>query len=264
MNTKLLPSIDLKSIDLNSDLGESFGTYVLGADPEMLSLVTSANIACGFHAGDPDTMAQTVRLAVEQGVGVGAHPSLPDLQGFGRREMQLTPQEAYHLVLYQIGSLSAFARVHGKTVSHVKPHGALYNMAERDSDLARAIAQATFDFDPSIVLFGLSGGRLVASGAELGLQVAHEVFADRNYQPDGQLVSRQMPNALIHDPEIAGQRMVRLIREGVITAIDGTDLQMQADTICVHGDSTHAVVIAQHLRSSLAAAGISLQRVGIR
>jgi UPF0271 protein len=252
----------MRSIDLNSDLGESFGAYVLGADQEMLSLVTSVNIACGFHAGDPDVMAHTVRMAIDQGVGIGAHPGFLDIQGFGRREMQVAPQEAYHLVLYQVGALSGFARAHGQTVSHVKPHGALYNMAERDPNLARAIAQASFDFDPNIVLYGLSGGQLVAAGAALGLRVAHEVFADRNYQPNGQLVSRQRPDALIHDPQIGAQRMVRLIMEGSITAIDGTELPMQADTICVHGDNAQAVMIAQELKTSLVASGISLQRVG--
>ena len=252
----------VRSIDLNCDLGESFGIYTLGADREMLSLVTSANIACGFHAGDPNVMAQTVRLACEQGVAIGAHPGLPDLQGFGRREMLVTPPEAYHLVLYQIAALSGFARLHGKILSHVKPHGALYNMAERDPKLARAIAQATFDFDFTLILFGLAGGQLVTAGAELGLHVAHEVFADRNYQPDGQLVSRQVSDALIHDPVVATQRMVRLIREATITAIDGTELRLKADTICVHGDNPQAMALARELKSELETAGIVLTRAG--
>ncbi len=188
-------------VDLNCDLGESFGRYKLGEQKEILKYVTSANIACGFHAGDPSVMRETVKLAIENGVKIGAHPGLPDLNGFGRREMNITPQEGYDMVVYQIGAFQGFLTIHNETMQHVKPHGALYNMASKDSELAIAIAQAVYDVSPSFVLFGLSGSELTKAGEKLGLRTAHEVFADRTYQSDGSLTSRSQADALITDQE---------------------------------------------------------------
>jgi UPF0271 protein len=187
------------TVDLNCDMGESFGAWTIGADEEVLEHVSSANIACGFHAGDPAVMHRTVTAALGRGVAVGAHPSLPDLQGFGRRVMAISPDEAYELVLYQVGALAGFCRALGGRLSHVKAHGALYNMAAKNAVLADAIASATRDFDPSLVLFGLAGGELVRAGRRAGLRVANEVFADRTYQPDGALTPRNKPHAMIHD-----------------------------------------------------------------
>ena len=248
-------------IDLNADIGESFGHWTLGQDEALLPSLTSANIACGFHAGDPDVMARTVEAAVAHGVGLGAHPSLPDLQGFGRRAMAVTPDETYNLVLYQIGALAAFALRHRQALRHVKPHGALYNMTEQRPDLADAIARAALDFDPGLGVFGLAGGRLVQAAHEIGLPAAHEVFADRGYQPDGTLTPRSDPNALLSDPEEVAARMVRLATEGIVTAADGTDLRLPADTICLHGDGPGAAALARHLRQALEAAGVTVAPV---
>jgi UPF0271 protein len=250
----------MPSIDLNADLGESFGAYTLGEDNTMLDIVTSASIACGFHAGDPGVMARTVAAAVRRGVCIGAHPGLPDLSGFGRRAMQITPDEVYDLVAYQIGALAAFARRAGTELQHVKPHGALYNMAEQDRVLAGAIARAARDWDTQMIVFGLSGGRLVQEASDLGLPVAHEVFADRTYRPDGTLTPRTDPGALIHDPIQAAARMVALLSTGSLTAADGTPLALAADTICLHGDTPGAAERAHHLRSELSAAGVGLRR----
>ena len=246
----------LKTIDLNSDLGESFGAWRMGDDAALLALVSSANIACGFHAGDPDIMRHTVSLAAQHGVAIGAHVSLPDLQGFGRREMAVTPNEAYAMTLYQIGALHGFARAAGTRLRHVKPHGALYNMAARDAKLADAIAQATRDFDPSLCLFGLAGSALLGAGLEAGLSVAAEAFADRSYRADGSLQPRHEPGAVITESDQAIAQAMAIAREGSVRAIDGQIITLQADTLCVHGDGAHAVAFARSLHAALEAAGM--------
>ncbi len=251
----------MRHIDLNADLGESFGVYRLGQDEALLPYVTSVNIACGFHAGDPGTMARTVAAAVRHGVALGAHPGLPDLVGFGRRLMTVSPDEVRDLVTYQVGAMAAFARRHGQRLQHVKPHGALYTLAENDPAIADAIARAVREMDETLILIGLSGGRLVSSGQALGLRVAHEAFADRTYQPDGTLTPRSQPNALLHDPEEVAARMVRLAREGTITAVDGTELTLAVDTICLHGDSPNAPVLAAAVRQAWDAEGITVCRL---
>ena len=243
-------------LDLNCDMGEGFGTWCMGQDEALLDHVTSANIACGFHAGDPATMARTVKLALSKGVAIGAHPSLPDLQGFGRREMAITPQEAQDLVLYQVGALAAFARAAGGQLHHVKPHGALYNMAARDRYLADAIAQAVLAFDRHLILVGLSGSQLLLAGEALGLRCASEVFADRGYEADGSLTRRGTPGALIEDETTAIERVLRMAREGKVTCRTGETIRIQADTVCLHGDQPQALAFAKRLRAALAEAGI--------
>ena len=252
------------AVDLNCDLGESFGAWTLGADAEVLASVTSANIACGFHAGDPGIMKRTVRLAREAGVAVGAHPGLPDLAGFGRREMQVSGDEAHDLVLYQVGALAAVARAEGVRLDHVKPHGALYNMAARDRPLADAVALAVRSFDPSLVLFGLAGSMLIEAGEAAGLQVASEVFADRAYDADGRLVSRGSPGAVVHDPSAVVERAIAMVRDGAVTAVDGSRVPVRADTICVHGDTPGAADLARRLRRGLEGAGVAVRRCSAR
>jgi UPF0271 protein len=245
-------------VDLNSDVGESFGAYKLGLDAEVLKHVTSANIACGFHAGDPMVMAKTVALAVENGVGIGAHPGYPDLQGFGRRNMNLTPEEVKNFVIYQVGALAAFARAAGRPLQHVKAHGALYNMAAKDAKLARAIAEGVKAVAPDAILLALAGSEMVKAAREVGLKVAQEVFADRAYNPDGTLVPRSQPGSMIHDPEVAIPRAVRMVTEGKVTAITGEEIPIQADSICVHGDNPEAIAFVARIRDALAAAGVEV------
>jgi 5-oxoprolinase (ATP-hydrolysing) subunit A len=249
----------LKIIDLNSDIGESFGAFKIGNDAEVLKYISSANIACGYHAGDHNIMFETVRLALKYGVKIGAHPGFPDLAGFGRREMNLPPREIYNLMIYQIGALQAVCKANGATLSHVKPHGALYNMAVGNKEIAAAIAEAVADSDSTLVLFGLAGSKLIKAGREKGLQVAEEVFTDRTYQPDGTLTSRKENNAFIHDTGQVIQRVMRMITEGKVEAVDGTDLDIQADTICVHGDGAKAVEFVSELRQALAQENIILR-----
>lgn len=249
----------MRRIDLNCDVGESFGAWTLGADADVMSSVTSANIACGFHAGDPGVMKRTVRLARDAGVAVGAHPGLPDLAGFGRREMQVTAEEAHDLVVYQIGALAAVARAEGVRLEHVKPHGALYNMAARDRRLAAAIAAAVQSVDDSLVLFGLAGSTLLAAGEAAGLRVASEVFADRAYEPDGSLVSRTKEGAVVHDPSVVIERAIAMACDGQVTATDGSRVGLRADTICVHGDTPGAANLARQLRRALEEAGIAVK-----
>lgn len=239
-------------IDLNCDLGESFGAYRLGDDAGLMPYITSANIACGFHAGDPSVMRHAVRLCLEHGVAVGAHPGLPDLQGFGRRAMAISPEEAYDLVVYQVGALAGVARAEGAVLRHVKPHGALYNMAERDDALAEAIAEAVARFDDGLALVGLAGGALVRAGERRGLFAAHEVFADRTYQSDGTLTPRAHPQALVPGEEAAAAQVLRLLQEGRVRALDGADIARRADTVCVHGDTPGAARFARRLRETLA------------
>lgn len=253
----------MKTIDLNSDLGESFGAYTIGNDHEVLKYISSANIACGFHAGDHNVMLETVKTAAELGVGIGAHPGFPDLAGFGRREMKLSPKEVYNLVVYQVGAIQGAAKACGTYVQHVKPHGALYNMASKDSDIAEAIATAVHAVDSKLVLFGLAGSELVRAGEKVGLSVAQEVFSDRTYQADGTLTPRSQANAMIHDVTVAVDRVIRMIKEGKVTAVDGTDIAIQADTICVHGDEPEALQFVQHLRERLQAEQITIQNFGV-
>jgi UPF0271 protein len=243
-------------IDLNSDIGESFGAWTMGDDAGVLAHVSSANIACGFHAGDPDTMRRTVELAVHAGVAIGAHVSLPDLQGFGRREMKLGADEAYALTLYQIGALAGFAQAAGARLRHVKPHGALYNMAARDGALADAIARATRDFDPALILVGLAGSELPRAGERAGLAVAHEAFADRRYQADGTLTPRREVDAVIEDVDAAVAQALAIATRGEVATREGGMLQLRADTLCVHGDRAGAGVFAARLREALRAAGL--------
>ena len=248
----------MRKVDLNADLGESFGAYRIGRDEEVLAEVTSANVACGFHAGDPVVLYRTLALAKERGVAGGAHPGYPDLMGFGRREMKLGPDEAYAYVLYQLGAFAAFAKVHGLEVQHVKAHGALYNTAGKDMALALAICRAVRDFDPGIILLGLSGSKLMAAAGELGLTFASEIFADRAYEEDGSLVARNTPGAMIEDEQEAIRRVVRMVREGRVAAITGRDIQVKADSVCVHGDGPKALDFTRRIRQALAAEGVEL------
>ena len=247
-------------VDINSDLGESYGAYTVGNDKEVLKYISSANIACGYHAGDHNVMFETVRLSKNYRVQIGAHPGLPDIPGFGRREMNLSAREIYNLVIYQIGSLAAVCKVNGTVLAHVKPHGALYNMAAKNLEIAKAIAAAVYDFNPELVLFGLAGSELVKAGEEKGLIVAQEVFADRTYQPDGILTPRTKENALIHDTQIAINRVIRMIKDGKVAAVDGADVKIKADTVCVHGDSPKALEFVTELKQALILENISIRK----
>ena len=247
----------MREIDLNCDVGEGFG-----ADAEILEHVTSANVACGFHAGGPASMHATVTLAAARGVAVGVHPGLADPDGFGRRTARPTPEETYEIVVYQIGALGAFAAAAGIQLQHVKPHGALYNLAATDVRIAAAIARAVRDVDRRLVLFGLAGSRLIEAGVAEGLRTASEVFADRGYRPDGTLVPRGEPGALVTDPQEVVLRALRMAREGRVTAVNATALPVRADTICVHGDTPGAARLARALHDALIAEGLTLRAVG--
>ena len=246
-------------IDINCDMGESYGAAIVGNDAELMPLVSSANIACGFHGGDPCTMHQTVLLAQKNGVAVGAHPSYPDLAGFGRRHMRLSAQEIYDTVLYQVGALEAFARAAGIDLHHVKPHGALYNDATRDAEMAAAIAHAVFYFDKSLILYGPPGSELQKAAAVLGMHFCAEVFADRTYQPDGSLTPRSKPNALIRDTVQCLAQVWQMLDSRQVTATDGTVLPIEAGTVCIHGDGLHALEFARALRESLTEKGVRIQ-----
>jgi UPF0271 protein len=240
-------------------MGESFGRYTLGNDAAMLRVVTSANIACGMHAGDPRVMRRTVETAAAAGVAVGAHPGYPDLQGFGRRTMTMAAEDLEAALLYQLGALAGFARVAGTRLTHVKPHGALYNTAARDSEVAQTIAQAVAAFDPALIVVTLPGSALAAAARSLGLPVAREGFADRAYQKNGALVPRSQPGAVIHDPAVAAARAVRMVTKGAVQAITGRVIDLEIDTLCVHGDTPDAPQIVRTLRSTLEEAGIEIQ-----
>lgn len=246
-------------LDLNCDLGESFGAYTIGSDEAIIPYITSANIACGYHAGDPTVMHRSVALCRKYGVQVGAHPGLPDLMGFGRRKMQIAPAEAADCVAYQIGALQAFCQAEGVPLHHVKPHGALYNMAAKDRALADAICRAVQKSAPGAVLLALSGSEMVAAANAIGLPVACEVFADRGYQPDGTLVPRGQSGAMITDEGEAIARVARMVKEGKVTARDGSEVALQADSVCVHGDGPKALAFVEKLRAALPAGGITLQ-----
>lgn len=244
-------------VDLNCDLGEGGP-----CDEALLDGVTSANIACGFHAGDPGVMRRTVELTLKKGVGLGAHPGFRDLEGFGRRPVKMEPQEAFDLTLYQIGALQAFAALHGARLRHVKPHGALYNMAARDAALAEALAKAVRAADPALVFVGLAGSEMIRAARSLGLAAAEEAFVDRAYQPDGSLVPRGQPGAVIESPDDAARRALRMIQERTIAAIDGTELPIRADTLCIHGDTPGAPEFVRALRAALTLEGVEIRRFG--
>ena len=240
-----------RSIDLNCDMGEGFES-----DAAIIPYVTSVNIACGYHAGDAATMRKTIRLAVDHGVAIGAHPGLADRANFGRLAMPVTPQEVYDLVLYQAGALAAFARAVGAAVTHLKPHGALYNMAAKDAAIAQAIAAATRDFDSACILVGLAGSELIKAGENAGLTTAREAFADRTYQADGSLTSRDSADAIIHDPAAAAERVLKMVLQSTVTSQQGTEVPLRPDTICIHGDSLGAADMAKTIRERLQREGI--------
>ena len=248
----------LKHVDLNADVGESFGPWILGHDEALFPHITSANVACGFHAGDPGVMRATVALARAHGVAVGAHPGFPDLSGFGRREMRMSPRDVEDLVVYQIGALAAVAAVEGVRLQHVKAHGALYNMAVTEFALADAIARATAAVDRSLVLLGLPGSQLLQAGERAGLRTASEVFADRAYRADGTLVPRTQAGAVIQDEEVVVQRVVAMVRERAVVAEDGSRVTLRVDTICIHGDTPGAAQLAARVRAALEAAGMEV------
>ncbi|MXQ07961.1 5-oxoprolinase subunit PxpA [Alphaproteobacteria bacterium GH1-50] len=248
-----------KSIDLNSDMGEAFGPWRMGDDTQLLDVVTSANVACGYHAGDPDTMAETMALAVARGVGIGAHPGFPDLQGFGRRRMEVPLKTIANMVRYQVGAAQAMARAAGGEVRHLKLHGALSNMAMKDADLARACYEAALDVAPDVVIMGNPATAMEQVVRDLGCRWAGEIFADRAYEPDGSLVDRRKPGAMVTDPDEAAARMVKMVEAGAILTEDGQRLETRIDTICVHGDSAEAVAVARAVRKGLEDAGIALK-----
>ncbi|MDR1835779.1 MAG: LamB/YcsF family protein [Fusobacteriaceae bacterium] len=246
-------------IDLNSDLGESFGAWKMGMDAEVLPSVTSANVACGWHGGDPLVMEKTVDLALKNGVAIGAHPSFPDLLGFGRRNMSVSHPELKAYVKYQIGALWAFVKAKGASLQHVKAHGAMYNQAATDYFFAMALAEAIREVDDKLIFVGLSGSRMIQAGLDAGIQVRSEVFADRTYQDDGTLTPRNLPGAVIHDAGTVIGRVIRLVKEGKIESINGKDIGIRADTICVHGDNPEAVVLARSIRAALEREGIEVK-----
>ncbi|MDR6724695.1 UPF0271 protein [Paenibacillus amylolyticus] len=252
----------MKHVDMNCDLGESYGIYQMESDEGILPLITSANIACGFHAGDPGTMRRTVELAMEHHVAIGAHPGLPDLQGFGRRRMEITPREAYDMVVYQMGALDAFVRAQGGKMHHVKPHGALYNMAAVDASLAEAIAEAIYQVQPELYLYGLAGSAMIDAADRMGLRSVSEVFADRTYGADGMLTPRSQVGALIQHTEQSLAQVLRMVKEGLVDTTAGTSVPIKAETICIHGDGEHALTFARQIRAMLETEGITLSAIG--
>lgn len=249
----------MKAIDLNCDMGESFGRYVLGTDEVLMDYVSSINLACGFHAGDPLVMQRTVEMAVKKKVAIGAHPAYPDLQGFGRRFIEMSAEEVEAMVLYQLGALWGFVKVAGAELIHVKPHGALYNRAAQDIKTARAIASAVRRFSKMLILVGLANSALVQVGQEIGLKTANEGFVERGYQEDGSLIPRGQKGDLIHDPRVAAQQAVRLATEGIAMQVSGHSVEVKVDTLCIHGDSPQAVSIVKAVRSALEEAGLEIR-----
>lgn len=238
-------------VDLNCDLGESFGNYTIGCDEKVIPFISSANVACGFHASDPIVMDKAVEMARKYGVSVGAHPGLPDLMGFGRRKMDITSLEAKTMVQYQIGALSAFCRAHNIKMSHVKPHGALYNMAGKNLELASAICEGIREVNPNLILLALSGSKMIEAAKMTGLRYASEVFADRAYKDDGSLVDRKKNGAVITDEDEALKRAVRMIKEGRVRSINGNDIEIEVQSICVHGDGIKALEFVKKIRQNL-------------
>ena len=248
-------------IDINCDLGESFGNYRIGNDEEVLKHITSANIACGWHAGDPMVMDKTIALAKANKVSIGAHPGFNDLQGFGRREIKLDYDEMRLMVKYQIGALQAMCKSHGVNISHVKPHGAMYNMASKDPNYALAIVKAIKEVDDGLILLGLSASELIKQAVGLGLNTANEVFADRAYDDNGKLVSRSVEGAVIHDPKLAVDRALKMIKEGRVMSIQGKEIPIKADSICVHGDNAKAVDFVKLLKDRFEVEGIAVAAI---
>lgn len=253
--------MSVKKIDLNSDLGESFGNYKLGMDDEVIPLISSANIACGFHAGDPGVMRRTIALARENGVAVGAHPGFPDLLGFGRRNLDASLDEIKDYVTYQVGAIQAFASAQGMQLQHVKPHGALYNMAFQNPAIWEAVAEAVAALDKNLILFVLAGDNrsdLEALGTKYGIRIGFEFFGDRAYNRDGSLVSRKLPGAVIHDHQMVAEKVLKMVQEGKVVCIDGSEIDLAADTICVHGDNPSALALVKKMRETLEAAGVEI------
>ncbi|MGX0349832.1 5-oxoprolinase (ATP-hydrolyzing) subunit A [Staphylococcus hominis] len=249
----------MMKVDLNCDLGEAFGNYSFGGDKDIIPLITSANIACGFHAGDENVMNQTVKLAKENHVSIGAHPGLPDLKGFGRRKMDINPTEVYNLIVYQLGALEGFCKVHQTRINHVKPHGALYNMGAKNKDIAKAIAKAIYDFDSAIMLVGLSNSLLISEAKAIGLKTASEVFADRRYEDNGQLVNRKESDAVITDTDEALKQVLKMVTENKVISRNGKEIDLETDTICVHGDGKNALEFVEQIRKKLTKEGIDIQ-----
>lgn len=248
----------MMNIDINCDMGEGFGAYTLGNDAAILDYITSANIACGFHAGDQSTMRKTVQSALKKDVAIGAHPGLQDLIGFGRRQIMVTPEETYDLVVYQVGALWGVTKAAGAELQHVKAHGALYNMAGKDPRLAEAIAEAVYDVDPGLILYGLAGSELIQAGKKLGLSTASEIFADRTYQQDGSLTPRSDSNAFIEKDADAINQVIQMIQHNTVTTEQNTTLPIQADTICLHGDGKYALHFAKKIKQALHQENISV------
>ncbi len=246
------------SIDLNCDMGESFGAWRMGNDGELMNYVSSVNIACGFHAGDASVMRETVERAIEKGVAIGAHPSFPDLQGFGRRAMRLSESEIFDVVLYQVSALKGICEACGAQLRHVKPHGALYNQAAKDEKIAHAIAKAVKAIDENLILYGLSGSFLISEAERLNLKTASEVFADRTYRVDGTLMPRSEPNALIKDIEQAIAQVLQMVKEKTVTAATGEKIPIKAETVCIHGDGENALEFAKEIRRRLIQASINI------
>jgi 5-oxoprolinase (ATP-hydrolysing) subunit A len=249
----------ITSIDLNADMGEGFGPWPMGADEALLKVITSANIACGFHAGDPGVMARAMELAVQNNVGIGAHPGLPDLQGFGRRRMDISQSEAREMVAYQLGAAQAMARMAGGSVRHLKLHGALANMAAEDEGLARACYEGALAVDPEVIIMVISGTMQARAAQSLGARIAYEIFADRAYTEDGLLMDRRLPGAVIHSADAVCARILAMLQAGAIITAKGTHLPVQIDTICLHGDTPGAVALAQSLHQALVAQGVSVR-----
>ena len=255
----------MKKIDLNCDMGESFGAYKLGMDEAVIQYITSANIACAWHAGDPSVMNQTVAMAIEHGVGVGAHPGYPDLLGFGRRNMDCTMEEIRNYVIFQIGALEAFCKVHGTKLQHVKPHGALYLTAVEKEEVARVVAEAIVSVNHDLLYVALAGAKgelMTRIGQEVGLRVVYEAFPDRAYSPEGTLVSRRQPGAVIKDPQAVSERALRMVKEGVVIAVDGSTIPLEVQTLCVHGDNPKAVDLVRSIRETLEADGVAVTPMG--
>ncbi len=251
----------LNKIDLNSDVGESFGNYKLGMDEAVIPLISSANIACGFHAGDPQVMRRTIAMAKAHGVAPGAHPGFPDLIGFGRRNMDASLDEIKDYITYQIGALQAFTTAEGMTLQHVKPHGALYNMAVQNKEIWDAVAEVMAAINPHLILFVMAGpwrSDLEAIGAKHGVRMAFEFFGDRAYNPDGSLVSRKLPGAVIHDHQQVAEKVLKMVKEGKVTCIDGSEIDITAETICVHGDNPAALELIKNIRTALEVAGVEI------
>jgi 5-oxoprolinase (ATP-hydrolysing) subunit A len=250
-----------KQIDLNCDMGELFGAWTVGNDEALMNLISSANIACGFHAGDASIMRKTAELALQKNVAIGAHPAFPDLQGFGRRNMQLSSQEVYDICVYQIGAMFGTVRALGGKLHHVKPHGALYNMAAKDQNLAKAIAEATKAIHPDLILYGLSGSHLISEAEKIDLKTASEVFADRTYQNDGNLTPRTQANAMIENTQDAVNQVIMMIEKQCVISTDGSKVSLKADTICIHGDGIHALEFATELQNELLLRNIKIQTI---